>query len=201
MEPKRFVDDGVYFVDFLDDVLVSCPRCGAAAHVFTPQPYWSSQPRFVCMSCTLAIEGRHSRWFGPVQGRAHGRCGRCGRPLSKALNGRTTTPSTVDVTCPGCEAATRLAVSWSFQTRGAALEPSFGLDLLLQTPCAGDVLWAYNTRHLDFLADFVGAAHRDHTKIRNGSLPSRLPRWMKLATNRATVLKSIDALRGRATGL
>lgn len=201
MEPKRFVDDGVYFVDFLDDVLVACPRCGAAAHVITPQPYWRSLPRFTCAACTLVIEGRHSRWFGPLTGLVRGRCGGCGRQVTKTVKGTPTPAEFSNVTCPGCAAVTHLAVSWLYETRGAALEPSFGLDLVLQTPCAGELLWAYNTRHLDFLADFVGAAHRDHTHIRNGSLPSRLPRWMKLATNRATVLKSIDSLRERAKGL
>ncbi|MEQ1702091.1 MAG: hypothetical protein ABMA25_18425 [Ilumatobacteraceae bacterium] len=201
MEPRRFVDDGTYFVDFLDDVLVSCPRCGAAAHVTTTPPYWTSSPRFVCAACTLVIEGRHARWFGPVHGHAGGRCGGCGQRVATAVDGRDTSPAFIDVQCAGCGAVARLAVSWSYETHGAALEPSFGLDLLLQTPCAGEVLWAYNVRHLDFLAEFVGAAHRRYTHVRNGSLPSRLPRWMKLATNRATVLKSIEVVRARATGL
>ncbi|MGB8861587.1 MAG: hypothetical protein WCC60_20190, partial [Ilumatobacteraceae bacterium] len=100
-----------------------------------------------------------------------------------------------DLTCAGCGAVTRAHVKWSHSPAGDACEPAFGLPLLLHTPCAGEVLWAYNSRHLDFLAGYVQASIRDRTANHNGSLASRLPRWLKAAGNRQAVLHSISHLR------
>lgn len=77
----------------------------------------------------------------------------------------------------------------------------FGLDLWLQTRCAGHSLWAFNRRHLDFLESYVSASLRERRQNewgwRNASLASRLPRWMTSASNRQTVLAGIRALRQR----
>ncbi|MEX1229161.1 MAG: hypothetical protein WEB58_02900 [Planctomycetaceae bacterium] len=79
----------------------------------------------------------------------------------------------------------------------------FGYSLWLQTPCCGHVLWAYNRDHVDFLESYVKADHRiglndqqaAELGIRNSTLASTLPAWMISAKNRASVLKSIRALR------
>lgn len=78
----------------------------------------------------------------------------------------------------------------------------FELPLWLQTPCCGDVLWAYSERHLAFLEDFVGARLRERVRDEtygwtNASLASRLPTWMKAAKNRDEVLKGLARLRTR----
>ncbi|MEW9532434.1 hypothetical protein AB0B72_28180, partial [Microbispora sp. NPDC049125] len=43
----------------------------------------------------------------------------------------------------------------------SAQDPFFGLHLWLQTPCCGNVLWAYNIRHLDLLEGYIGADLRE----------------------------------------
>lgn len=70
----------------------------------------------------------------------------------------------------------------------------FHRPLWLQTSCCGEVLWAFNKDHLDFLEDFVGAGLRE--AYPNGTIASRLPEWMKSAKNRNDVLKCIRKLRG-----
>lgn len=82
---------------------------------------------------------------------------------------------------------------------GAPLDPFFHLPVWLQTEFSGEVLWAYNLEHLDFLAAHVGAKLRE----RNGfqfnvrSIGARLPRWMTAADNREAVLKAIAKLRAK----
>jgi hypothetical protein len=79
----------------------------------------------------------------------------------------------------------------------------FNLSLWLQTPCCGDVLWAFNLKHLSFLESYIEADHRtglsdEEAKrlgIRNATLASRLPEWMIVAKHRTEVLKCIDKLR------
>jgi hypothetical protein len=78
----------------------------------------------------------------------------------------------------------------------------FELPLWLQTPCCGEVLWAYNERHVSFLEDVVGAGLRERARDEkygwsNGSLASRLPAWIKSAKNRAHVKKGLSRLRAR----
>ncbi len=76
----------------------------------------------------------------------------------------------------------------------------FGLDLWLQSACCGEILWAFNEPHVDFLEEFVSAALRERCKPAwgwspNSALESRLPRWIQLARNRPAVLKSLRTLR------
>jgi hypothetical protein len=70
----------------------------------------------------------------------------------------------------------------------------FDCLLWLKVPCCGEVLWAFNDRHLQFLEDFVSASFRETHY--NASMASRLPEWMKLGKNRVEVLKCIEKLRG-----
>lgn len=70
----------------------------------------------------------------------------------------------------------------------------FGFPVWLQTPCCGHVLWAYNSEHLSFLRRYVSAELRERSVMRNTSLASRLPKWMKTAKNRDAVLKGLDRL-------
>lgn len=83
---------------------------------------------------------------------------------------------------------------------GAAADWYFHLPLWLQVPCCGEMLWAYNADHLQFLEDYVGATLRERRRDEefgwsNQSLASRLPTWMKSAKNRSTVLKCLAKLK------
>jgi hypothetical protein len=69
----------------------------------------------------------------------------------------------------------------------------------LQTPCGGNVLWAFNEEHLSFLEVYITAKQRakfaEEGQIRNQTMVSRLPFWMKSAKNRQQVLKGIVRLK------
>jgi hypothetical protein len=78
---------------------------------------------------------------------------------------------------------------------GRATDWYFGLPLWLQTPCCGQILWAYNKDHLDFLEAYVRADLRERVPNKNSSVASRLPTWIKDAHHRAEVLCSIERLR------
>jgi hypothetical protein len=81
----------------------------------------------------------------------------------------------------------------------------FHQPVWLQMPCCGELLWAYNAAHLDYLEDFVQAPLRESSRspysrmslseYRNDSLISRLPAWIKSAKNRDDVLRCIGKLR------
>lgn len=92
--------------------------------------------------------------------------------------------SRVLVRCPRCAAAAVATTALTFR----------GLDLWLQIPCAGHVLWAYDQTHLDFLERYVAAGIREQAPG-NTSLASRLPRWIKARENRAPLVRALARLR------
>ncbi len=105
--------------------------------------------------------------------------------------------------CPACAACWDWLLARDRVIPSPAAGPElsgFGLSLWLQVPCCGDVLWAYNGRHVGFLERYVGARVRSQrsvprTFLGNGTLESRLPRWMLSAKNREAVLRGLRSLR------
>lgn len=83
---------------------------------------------------------------------------------------------------------------------GGPIDPFFHLPVWLQTEVGGEILWAYNMEHLDFLAEHVGAKLRERNgfKFRVRSIGARLPRWMTSAKNRESILWEIERLRKKA---
>ncbi|MCX4745688.1 hypothetical protein OG455_09160 [Kitasatospora sp. NBC_01287] len=106
--------------------------------------------------------------------------------------------------CGGCGALDE----WAPGSRGTGLvgavpggseDPFFRRPLWLQTRCVGQVLWAYNERHVAALAAYVAADLRE----RGGARPTlamfaRLPRWLTSAGHRPQVLAGLAALRAQA---
>jgi hypothetical protein len=92
--------------------------------------------------------------------------------------------------CPAC----------AYARDGLALGDA---PLWLRTPCCGEELWAFNADHLAFLERYVAADLRENPApgaplprgIRNATLASRLPAWMKRARNRDDVLRGLARLR------
>lgn len=78
-----------------------------------------------------------------------------------------------------------------------AIDPFFYLPLWLRTNCCNEVLWAYNYEHLDFLKTHVEGKLRERNgaEMLNGSIGSRLPRWMSSKKNREVVLNCIQQLQ------
>ncbi|MEH1943054.1 MAG: hypothetical protein V7L01_22920 [Nostoc sp.] len=91
---------------------------------------------------------------------------------------------------------------WQNNSSYGILDHFFGLPLWLQTSCCGQVLWAYNEAHLNFLESYVRSRLRERLPDNtlgwhNGSLASRLPRWIKLTQHREKVLHKIQQLKHR----
>ncbi|MER7338599.1 hypothetical protein ABT403_12175 [Streptomyces sp. NPDC000075] len=155
---NRFRDrrESKYGDDFLDEVLVRCPRCGGCATI-TPHPEI------------------------PADDNAVG-AGR--RPFRRRLR------------CTGCGFFKDQKVDSAVV--GSPIDPDFQRPLWLQASCCGNVLWAYNLRHLDLLEAYVRAKLRERGELAPGapmSLVERLPSWLKAARNRTEILRTIKRLR------
>ena len=78
---------------------------------------------------------------------------------------------------------------------GKAQDWFFGLPLWLQLPCCGDVFWAYNGRHLDYIERYVAADLREEQNRPKRGWPTDLPEWIKSAKNRDEILRCLAKLK------
>jgi hypothetical protein len=85
-------------------------------------------------------------------------------------------------------------IAWSRTWQSTPCDPYFGYPLWFVGTVKGDVFWAYNAAHLSFIRGYVQATLRIRDPDQNGSLASRLPRFLKDHKNRAAVLRAISAL-------
>jgi DNA-directed RNA polymerase subunit RPC12/RpoP len=78
---------------------------------------------------------------------------------------------------------------------GPPVDSFFRYPLWYQSEYKGEVLYAYNLAHLNWLKQYLGARLRERMQTAHGwsnqSLQSRLPQWMLTAKNRASIIKKI----------
>jgi hypothetical protein len=80
----------------------------------------------------------------------------------------------------------------------ALSNPAMGLAPRLQVATRHGVLVAWNEAHLDYLESYIaGHLRREQVGdgVRNRSVLSRLPAWVKSAKNRDELIKAIARLR------
>jgi len=65
-------------------------------------------------------------------------------------------------------------------------------------PFDDNLLWAYNFGHLDYLKNYVGAKLREAASGGKYALAWKLPNFIRLAKNRARVLKALSRLEAKS---
>jgi hypothetical protein len=76
-------------------------------------------------------------------------------------------------------------------------DPFFHLPLWFVGEVKREQFWAYNSAHLEFLKNYLGATLRIREPHINGSMASRLPAFLTDRKNRAAALKAIAELEQR----
>ena len=134
---ERFNDNGEFIFDFMDEILVNCPKCQGCANGF----FSLAEPaKIICQKCGLyKIYDMYSYGNGNF----------CGE------------------------------------------------ELWLKIHCCSNYLWAYNKKHLEFIEQYIKANIRQRKPNVNQSIVSRLPQWMKKASNREKILRCDDLLKQR----
>lgn len=191
----RFRDRRQYLWCLSERVLVQCPRCKGRAVALR------KGPRFACSACGNAQSPQRgsdsSPWAGMAKATVRRRCGWCGRRLSRTVRRGAPHPRKLRVVCPGCAHTNYFSVIWWPDPQDDPYDPYFGYRLWLQTRCGSRVLWAYNAEHLVFLRDYVEAGLRERESNANSTLASRLPRWLKEARNRESILRAAARLEAK----
>jgi len=115
------------------------------------------------------------------------------------------------VKCPQCAGAAHAELAkgvlacdgcgyreFDFRRSAALCEKPSGEDgppLFLTAKVAGEELWVFNLEHLQALLTYLEAPLRERGRgsgLRNSTMMSRLPRWLKRGTNRD---KAVHALK------
>ena len=198
---SRHVDHGASLRSFADEVLVRCVRCGEPGRVLTSVDDQRQRTgAFRCAACELHADTASGTWLGPVEWTGRRPCGYCGHQWLRINDLVTGFPRAVrtesDASCTECGRVSTVQVSAHRHVpEDAAIDPHFGLPLLLTVACRHGVVWAYNERHLAELRSYVVATLRTRQGGGNSAMFSRLPPWMKAAKHRAEIAKSLDRLQ------
>jgi hypothetical protein len=134
-------------------------------------------------------------------------CPRCSGPaITKCIDAaRRDTAAKCRLVCRRCGHLQEGPGRAQPQAARQGRDPFLGLPLWLATPCCGETLSAFNARHLAALEAFALAELRERRRDAehgwsNAAFTSRLPKWIKLAKNRAEVAKALARLRARLAG-
>jgi hypothetical protein len=194
--PTPYIDPGHNLWSYTNHVLCHCPKCDCKAII--------AESRIYCLSCTYQEWKSDGRLHGDVLGTPRQwspHCSTCGYKLlgiSLKVKASDRLPQTKSVTCPACHQQTDVDLKWDIDRHSSgAIDPNFGCKLWLQISCDGNILWAYNEKHLLDLKSFIGSSFRDGRNRAKYSMVTRLPRWMIIAKNRGVVMNCIEKLEDR----
>lgn len=175
---------------------VFCPKCSKAAIVsYTVGD--KPNAKLTCTNCGHAHSLEHDGTFnkGKLHVEAAGYCPQCNYrgEYSRILEGYPERGE-IRVRCPECNCAHMATIRNSRQVLSKSNKPVdtiFKLPLYFQIPCSGNVLYAYNPKHIAEIEAFVLKSHnRGHCQW--------LPKWIFQAKNREEVLAGLKVLRNTA---
>lgn len=169
---SKFTDKGEQVFDFGNEFLIECPNCLKMAKIILLNP---EEDFNLYSSRKLA-------------------CANCG--FAKYWNQREVIGYTIENKIS--EDSNILYIQGKpkkMLTIGGDFDWFFQESLWLKINCCGEILWAYNYKHLEFIENYVSAKLRERKPFVNKSLASRLPKWIKSAKNREEILKAVAKLK------
>ncbi len=190
--PSYEADPGGRLWEYHDRVFCRCPKCDQQALIARNL----DRIRVSCLCCTYQEDWNSKKIYADAVGIAEAPCPTCGSRLKAQQKAQAIhkQPETILVNCPGCKQSANIKLHWQKdldQRYGNnPVDPFFGFALWLQIECCNNILWAYNEQHLAVLKFYVTS--KDSRS--QGSMISRLPKWILAAKNRDAILKCLDII-------
>ena len=196
-KPKRYITEPIRLYDLMTEFSVHCPKCQGKADVNVPMHFEYKNALLKCTSCHYSEKATDRARYKPA-GKA--KCHHCLELLDLSIiDGYKTIPSYVNIVCKFCNTINKLSQNWEsyiekYQESGI-VDPAFGLHLWYQDSAKGNIIWAYNLRHLTEIKTYVQATLRERTTDRfKMTMVEKLPDFIKLAKNRDEVLKAVERM-------
>lgn len=196
---KRFHDVPYHTFSFWTDMMVVCPMCGKAGTVRFDKERGTAV--FRCESCYAKKE---TLPCGSYAFEVTAQCTSTGRHFRKPVSGGKIHGEKVRIKCPYCAEIVIGNVS-DKRSRQVVLtdirhaeDPYFHYPLYFQADYRGNIIWALNREHLQYLIDYLSADLRMAPSDIGQTLRSqsdRLPAFMKTAKNRDGIVKLLTKLQ------
>jgi transcription elongation factor Elf1 len=184
---------------FSDLIYVVCPQCRQVAKVETTiqnQTKATSSKRQSVLSCKYCglVQANTQKWYGTYQAFVNTPCGNCGsRVLFTSKPLKKTSPM-LTISCEVCKKEKAYQPQWFRYKSDHSKEPYYGLDVFLQIGVKNHTLWLYNSKHLQYVKDYIAASLREDDSRHKYSMITNLPQWIKSAKNRDLILKKLRKL-------
>ncbi|MBF7090105.1 hypothetical protein IUY40_00930 [Flavobacterium sp. ALJ2] len=198
---KRFQDENRFLGNFTNEILVKCPKCDSKSAVKRENKIGCECGRcysavFECKHCFYKLKEPVYRYI--AYGKAH--CNHCFEKYEYESQLLKEKPEKYKAKCPHCnfqeewKPKTKEVLQNSKVNDGLVTDTWYNLPLWFQKEVDGELFWAYNQEHIDYLERYIGADLRErNSKINySSSLVSRLPKFVKEAKNREKLLKIIE---------
>ena len=195
---KIYKDSDQDISNWSKDTLIKCPACSKMAiiknDVSVYQWYHNKNAEIHCAHCTLTLkQGRLQRYELKVD---HN-CRNCGKRIFRTIPNLKKPKDKIRIKCEHCgdsveHVPRNIERRVTINQQGSAKDPIFGVSLWLQEQIKGNLFWAYNIDHLNYLEEYISADLR----IREGmTMAAKLPQFIKESKNRERLLKLIGRLR------
>lgn len=194
---ERYRAEPLRLYDLMDMFSVHCPKCDSKAEIKIPQYFDYKNGVLKCPACHFSEKVTDLTRFKP-SGKA--KCHQCLEFLDlSVIEGYKRIPTYVNVTCSSCQIINRVRENWESYilkyNEAGIIDPAFGLPLWYQESVKGNIIWAYNLRHLTEIKNYVQAMLRERTTGKfKMTMVEKLPDFINLAKNRIDVLKALDRM-------
>lgn len=200
---KKFYDVPYHTFSSWTDMVVVCPKCGKAGTVHFNKEYHTAL--FQCQSCYIKKEIVPS---GNDTFKVTAQCTSTGKYFQTSAPGNKIHGQKIRVKCPYCTeivigdvSNTRVQQSIIFTDIRNAEDPYFHYPLYFQASYRGNIIWALNREHLQYLIDYLSADirtvqsdfYKTYQTMRSQS--DMLPAFMKTAKNRTGIVKLLHKLQ------
>lgn len=193
---NRFQDKNISLYYFENEIFVKCPKCQKRAVVAkdNPHSYYSSRT-LKCVNCFYIQKGRKKTF--DIALRCF--CPNCTFQLKIDITDVKEKKETIAIKCTNCGATESYAPKnmvqeWQYSNPGEPSDSYFGLSLWLVEKFRGNLLWALNYQHLQYLKEYIAATLREKNNRTHWTMVEKLPDWMKSGKNRDKLIKLINEL-------
>ena len=198
---ERFQDENKWLGSFYNKILVKCPKCESKASVKEELKEKCECGRchnmvFECKNCFYKINEPVYQYI--AFGKEY--CNNCHEKFEYQSQPLKEKPLTYKTKCPHCN----FQEEWKTKTYRVKVESKldnglvrdhwYNLPLWFQKGVCKNVLWAYNQEHIAYLDRYIkaGLRERNNNGSGNGTMVSRLPKFIKEARNREKLLKVLE---------
>ncbi|WP_427873194.1 hypothetical protein [Flavobacterium sp. MMS24-S5] len=196
---ERFQDENKWLGHFANEIFVRCPKCESKSSIKRSKidcecgKCYNYSNVFECKHCFYKLEKPIYQYV------AYGNpyCNNCYEQYEFESQPLKEKPEKCRVKCPYCgfheewKPKIREFLQDSKIEDGLVREQHYNLPLWFQKDIGGNVFWAYNQDHIDYLERYIQADLRERNSKANynSSLVSRLPQFVKASKNREKLLK------------